>query len=98
MTKATTLEQFGMLASDAADYTDEQVSIVRQEIQRELSYTHTQHVAASVWKITHNLNRYPSVTVVDSAGAKVVGSVQYTGPNTVVVTFSAPFAGAAYLN
>ena len=102
MTKATTLEQFGMLANDAADYTDQEIieakQEIRQEIQQELNYTHNQSVASAVWSVTHDLGRYPSVTVVDSSGAEVKGDVQYTSANTLEIRFSAPFAGKAYCN
>ena len=52
----------------------------------------------SVWTISHNLDRYPSVTIVDSAGDKVEGDVTYLDQNTISVTFSSPFSGTAYLN
>ena len=89
--KATTLEQFAMLAERAKSYTD-------TEIQGKLTYTHQQNTAASVWNVTHNLGRFPSVTVVDSAGSKIIGDVRYTSDNTVILSFSAPFAGIAYFN
>ena len=62
------------------------------------SYTHTQMVPASTWLIQHDLNRYPSVSVVDSAGSVVVGEVRYIDKNTVEVAFQSAFSGAAYLN
>ena len=62
------------------------------------SYTHTQAIPQSVWAISHNLGRYPSVTVVDSAGSVVVGDIEYVSNNSVVLTFSAAFGGSAYLN
>ena len=40
-------------------------------------YEHRQNVSSSIWKINHNLNKKPSVTVVDSAGTEVVGDVKY---------------------
>ena len=89
--KATTLEQFQMLAERSKQYTD-------TTIERVITYTHEQSVAAATWNVTHNLGRYPSVTVVDSAGSKIVGDVQYTSENTLTLTFSAPFAGTAYCN
>lgn len=48
--------------------------------------------------VTHNLQKYPSVTVVNSANDVVVGDVTYTNTNTLVVTFSAPFSGTVYCN
>jgi hypothetical protein len=62
------------------------------------NHLHPQPVAAAVWDITHNLSKYPSVTVVDSAGDECEGAVEYLGANALRVTFSAPFAGTAYLN
>ena len=62
------------------------------------TFTHTQAVPASVWTITHNLGRRPSVTVVDSAGSVVICDPTYTSDDQVVITFAAPFSGHAYLN
>lgn len=61
-------------------------------------YQHEQMVAADTWPVTHNLGKYPSVTVVDSGGNTVIGDVQYVDDNSVVITFSAAFSGVAYLN
>lgn len=54
--------------------------------------------ANSVWNINHGLNKYPSVTVVDTAGTQGFGTVSYIDSNNVTVSFSAAFAGTAYLN
>lgn len=62
------------------------------------TYTFTQSGAASTWTINHNLQKYPSVTVVDSSGNVVVGFQKYNNNNQIVLTFSAPFSGSAYLN
>lgn len=62
------------------------------------SYVHTQATAASTWLIDHNLGFYPNVTVVDSSGDQVEGTVTYTTLNQVRVMFSAAFAGLAYLS
>ena len=62
------------------------------------TYVHVQSSAASVWVVTHNLNKYPSVTVVDSAGSVVVGEVVYNNTNKVTITFIGSFSGKAYLN
>lgn len=62
------------------------------------TYVHKQVIAARTWDITHNLYKYPSVSVVDSSGNEVVGEVEYTSLNTLVCKFTAPFSGVAYLN
>lgn len=61
-------------------------------------YQHTQIQALSTWSITHNLQKFPSVTVVDSAGSKVTGEVDYIDINNLTVSFTAEFGGIAYLN
>ena len=62
------------------------------------NYVHSQAVPAADWTITHGLARYPSVTVVDSAGTTVIGNVEYITANQVVIHFSAAFGGSAFLN
>ena len=61
-------------------------------------YQFEQSIASATWTINHGLNKYPSVTIVTSAGDEVVGNVNYSSLNQVILTFSAPFAGKAYLN
>lgn len=57
----------------------------------------TQAQAASTWTINHTLGGKPAVVVVDSANTVVFGEVQYVGNSQVVVVFSAPFSGFAFL-
>ena len=62
------------------------------------TYIHLQSVPQSVWTVNHTLNKYPSVTIVDSGGNIVVGDVLYTSTSQVVISFSSGFGGTAYLN
>ena len=61
-------------------------------------YTHTQGSAATSWTIAHNLGYYPNVSIVDSSGNVVIGDVQHSSNNQVVVSFSGAFSGSAYLS
>lgn len=61
-------------------------------------YTHTQGTASSTWNVSHNLGKYPSVQIFDSANTKVIGEVEHTDTNNCTITFSAAFGGKAYLN
>ena len=63
-----------------------------------VSYHHTQGSASNVWTITHNLNFYPNVTTMDSAGAICEGEIEHLNRNTVRVTFTSSFSGEAYLS
>jgi hypothetical protein len=48
--------------------------------------------------VTHNLGKFPSITVIDTGNTVVQGEYTYIDNNTVALAFSAPFAGKAYLN
>lgn len=61
------------------------------------NYIHEQAVSSDSWYIEHNLNRYPSVTVVDSADTQYEGSVTYINQNELLIEFNSPFTGKAYL-
>jgi hypothetical protein len=62
------------------------------------TYTHNQNTSSATWTITHNLNCFPSVMVVDSAGSVVYGNIEYLDANSLRLTFVASFGGKAYLN
>jgi hypothetical protein len=62
------------------------------------TYEHVQSASSTTWSVTHNLNKKPSVTVVDSAGTKVIGEVEYIDDNNVTLKFKSTFSGKAYFN
>ena len=62
------------------------------------TYSHQQIAPSQVWVINHELGRYPSVNVVDSAGTLVLGDIKYISENEIQVSFTAAFAGKVYLN
>ena len=67
------------------------------------TYTHNQSSASDTWIIRHNLEKHPSITVVDSAETVVHGKIEYNSKNKVTVTFrlnedAYALSGKAYLN
>ena len=64
----------------------------------DLNYTHNQSSASSSWNIVHNLGKYASATVVDSANNVVVGEIVYNSINDLTINFTASFSGKAYIN
>lgn len=62
------------------------------------TYVHEQTTPSDVWTITHNLNKYPSIVVLDSGGSEVIGDSRYIDSNTVELKFSGGFSGTAYLS
>ena len=61
------------------------------------TFTHS-NGTNTVWSITHNLGKYPSVTVISSAGEEIFGELTFTNANAIQLTFSEAIAGTAYLN
>ena len=52
----------------------------------------------TTWTVNHNLNKFPSVTVIDNAGNEVFGEIIFTNSNTLTINFSEAVDGVAYLN
>ena len=63
-----------------------------------LSYVHEQLSASTTWNINHNLSFIPNITVVDSNNEVVEGSYSYPDSTNVVLSFSVPISGKAFLS
>lgn len=78
--------------------------VIRAEIAAEKAelysktFVYEQAVASNEWTIVHNLNKYPSVTVVDSAGTEFYPEVEYVDLTTCVARMNGATTGKAYLN
>ena len=62
------------------------------------SMAFTQNSPQATWVIAHNMNFYPSVTIIDGLGNVVLAPISYLSSNTVQIAFSRPFSGTAYLS
>ena len=63
------------------------------------TYTFTQAGASATWVVAHNLNRYPSATVINSADDVIIGDIKYDSADQLTITFTTgPNSGKAYLN
>tara|TARA_Y100000004_G_C8923844_1_gene416691 strand:- start:1061 stop:1315 length:255 start_codon:yes stop_codon:yes gene_type:complete len=77
--------------------------VMSSPIIGDITYTHNQSTTSNTWVITHNLKRFPSVTVVDTGNSVVIGTVVYNSINQLTITFFSSgnplaFQGKAYLN
>ena len=79
---------------------DKQYTLIHFDItdSDDKTFVFTQVVPSATWVITHNLNKFPSVSVVDTANTSGFGAVEYNSANQLTITFSGAFAGKAYLN
>ena len=71
------------------DYVQEQV--------RE-NYVHDQQVASNTWVVIHELDKFPSVSIVNTANQAVVGDITYNTLNQLTITFTSQISGKAYIN
>ena len=67
-------------------------------VESDKFFTFNQPTAAGVWNIQHDLKKFPSVSIADSANNIVEGAITYIDNNNLTITFTAPFSGKAYLN
>ncbi len=61
-------------------------------------FLHQQVAPSTAWMITHNLNKFPNVVVTDFGGEVFYGLVNHVDDNVVLLSFSAPVSGKAYLS
>lgn len=73
-------------------------NIIQFNLSADKHYTHTQNIVSDTWTINHNLNKKPSVTVVNSIDKVVHGEIDYGTTNSLTITFIGGFTGKAYLN
>ena len=62
------------------------------------TYTFVQAGASATWTVQHNLDKFPSVTMVLSTGQKGYGDIVYIDENNLTITFASAESGKAYMN
>ena len=62
------------------------------------NFVFTQAVASATWNVQHNLNKFPSCTMVLSTGQQGYGDVTFIDENNLTITFASAESGKAYIN
>lgn len=62
------------------------------------NYVHEQLQASNEWSVNHKLKKYPSVSIIDSAGTNIIGEVTYLDENSLRINLSSIMSGKAFLN
>jgi hypothetical protein len=62
------------------------------------TFVFTQGSPSDTWVILHNLNKYPSIEVVDTGFTVVIPTVHYDSQNQITAIFGSATSGKAYLN
>jgi hypothetical protein len=74
------------------------IEIVQNVIGNDQHFVFNQAIPESTWDITHDMNKHPSVTVVDSGGTEILGDITYLDSNHLLISFTSLCSGKAYLN
>lgn len=62
------------------------------------NFVFDQSLASKIWTINHPLNKYPSVSIMDTAHTIIEGQVEWLSLHQIRITFNAPVSGIATLN
>ena len=89
---------YGLEPTDIVTVVEQPPIVINEVAFPSVAFNHQQGISSNTWVIRHNLNFYPNVTVVDSAGTIVEGEITYTNRNSLVLTFQSAFSGNAYLS
>lgn len=90
----------GLLGS--TDFTQETVNVaidyayVQSQVRE--NYVHNQQVASNSWVVSHALNKYPAVSIVNTANQAIMGDITYNSLNQLTITFTSLISGKAYIN
>ena len=88
--------------NNTVQLTEETVKVVHVgtliEAGADAHYVHRQDMLSNTWEVEHNLDKYPSVTIVDSGDNILYAEVEYIDTNNLEIRFVASTSGKAYLN
>jgi hypothetical protein len=62
------------------------------------NFVFPQDVASATWTVQHNLDKFPSCTMVLSTGQQGFGDVTFIDENNLTITFASAETGKAYIN
>lgn len=74
------------------------IGLYEGTISADKHYSHVQLLASDTWLVNHNLEKYPSVMVMDSAGYVVGCKTRHVSINQTVLYFDEAFSGTAIFN
>lgn len=87
------LDKHGLLSTDLENKYNE-----LKDKDGDKHYETAVNMPSKEWEINHNLNKYPSVTIINNDNQVVIGDVMYIDKNNLTVSFSAEFTGKVICN
>ena len=90
--------QLSFVGGNGSIRIDDYYDIVNFALSADKSFEFTQPTPSAQWTIQHNMNKFPSVSVVNNNNVLMYGETTYVDKNNLTINFSAGFSGKAYLN
>lgn len=84
-------------AISAAESAD-RAEAAAESVVSDKTYIFEQGEASDTWYIQHNLGKFPSVEIVDTAGNRFFPAVQWVDENNCIATMNGACKGKAFLN
>lgn len=76
----------------------ERAEAAAESVVSDKTYIFEQGEASDTWYIQHNLGKFPSVEIVDTAGNRFFPAVQWVDENNCIATMNGACKGKAFLN
>ena len=88
-----------LTASLSATGTPDNTTFLRGDnVWAKETFEFTQGTPSANWSIQHDMDKFPSVSVVNNNNVLMYGNITYVDKNNLTINFSAGFSGKAYLN
>lgn len=68
------------------------------DLPKDRHLMYEQSTPEQVWTIVHNLDKYPSINLLDENGVIMFADIKYVDMSTVQISFATPVIGRALLN
>lgn len=95
-TKGYKNEAAASATSAAADA--DRAEAAAESVVSDKTFVFEQGEASDTWEIEHNLGKFPSVEIVDTAGNRFFPAVQWIDENNCIATMNGACKGKAFLN
>tara|TARA_R110000744_G_scaffold167053_1_gene284374 strand:- start:548 stop:1246 length:699 start_codon:yes stop_codon:yes gene_type:complete len=92
----TAIESSGNIHRD--HYHSIQYDAKTNTVQGDKNFVFSQTTPSTEWTIQHDMDKFPSVSVVNNNNILMYGNTTYVDKNNLTINFSAGFSGKAYLN
>jgi hypothetical protein len=102
------LDRFTRLIDTFKDYTgrgglflkvkDTEDGIETSAFISDKNYIHYQIIEDLVWSVTHGLNKYPKIDIIDLNNRKIDGEIIYIDLNNLTVNFDVALSGKVICN